>query len=114
MKDFLGFENARNKLNAELYTRILKIAYPDQTDVLVGHHLCFEKHGDIQTENEIPSADTLIFDHEIMRAVFPNDWREVLGALARESAETRDDLLKRLVDAEHSYGNLPDALAKVA
>lgn len=70
MKDYLGDENARNKKHAALYERMIKQAFGATNDVLVGHHLTFEVHGNIDTENEIPAADTLLFDHPLMTACF--------------------------------------------
>ena len=70
LKDYLGVENARNKKYARLYEDLLKRAFGPQHDVLVGHHITFEEHGNIDSENEVPAADTLLFDHEIMCKVF--------------------------------------------
>jgi hypothetical protein len=74
IKSFLSTEGKRNRANADLYLSILQIAYPGEVlDVIVGHHICFEFDKDIATENEIPAADTLLFDHEIMGRVFGKD-----------------------------------------
>lgn len=71
VKSFLSTEGKRNRANADLYLDILRLAYPsEKIDVIVGHHICFEFDGDISTENEVPAADTLLFDHEIMGRVF--------------------------------------------
>lgn len=91
-KDYLGTENARNKKHAELYTRIIRKAI-GSCDVLVGHHLTFEIGGDLSTENEIPSADTLLFDHDIMGAVFGDKAFLVMQSLAIMPADRRDELL---------------------
>lgn len=69
-------------------------------DVIIAHHLVFvteERREDgfvYQIVEEIPAADTLIFDHEIARRLWGSQWREVLKALALEPSETRDNLLK--------------------
>lgn len=99
IKDYLGFENARNKLHAEVYTRLIKEAFGgDQCSVLVGHHLAFELKGDINTENEIPSADTLLFDHQVMKIVFGEaDYRFAMRQLASAPAEERDQVLRDLL-----------------
>jgi hypothetical protein len=71
VKSFLSTEGKRNRANADLYLDLLQRAYPGQVlDVIVGHHICFEFDKDIATENEIPAADTLLFDLDIMGAVF--------------------------------------------
>jgi hypothetical protein len=93
MKDYLGYENERNKKNALLYQTILQRAWGKDLDVLVGHHICFEQNKDIKTENEIPSADTLMFDHEIMTKVFGDDASSIMASLARAPVETRDYVL---------------------
>lgn len=87
MRDFLSTENARNKAHAELFTRMIQAAYGKECDVLIGHHLTFEVHGEIQTENEIPSADTLLFCHEIMSAVFGVAAIEIMQELASMPSE---------------------------
>lgn len=104
-KDWIGYENARNKKNVQLYTDILtralqKITGSDAVAVLIGHHLVFEFDGDangsldIETENEIPSADCLMFDHEIMTAVFGADAKFIMAHLSQLDCENRDDYLR--------------------
>jgi len=92
MKDYLGYENARNKANAQLYVDLIQAAY-GQCAVLIGHHLTFEFHGDVGTENEIPSADTLCFDHEVMGRVFGEDAPLIMRQMASVPAEARDKIL---------------------
>ena len=93
IKDFLGEENARNKRNAALYTLVMQRALGCKTDVLIGHHLCFEMEKDIATENEIPSADTMLFDHGVMSKVFGDRALEVMQHLARTPTDSRDEVL---------------------
>jgi hypothetical protein len=95
MKDYLGTENARNKEHAQLYADIIRTAFGDEQDVLVGHHLTFETHGDINTENEIPAADTLMFDHDVMHRVFGGNAHVVMTELANTPTEERDAVLAR-------------------
>ena len=100
MKDFLGYENTRHKQNAVLYTRYLEraaaILEPKaEIAILIGHHLTFELNKDIRTEDEIPAADTMIFDHDLARAVFGPGWRDVLVHLALMPREARDEEFKR-------------------
>ncbi len=91
MKDYLSYENARNKRNAALYERLLKRALGhDNVAILIGHHLTFEIDGDLSTENEIPSADTLMFDHDLMKAVFKTGAISLMALLARLTCDQRD------------------------
>jgi hypothetical protein len=103
MKDYLGFENARNKEHAALYERLLRIALKDEKSisVLIGHHICFECDGKLDTENEIPSADCLMFDHDLMTKVFGDSAVNVMLALALVPMEVRDDTLKSILNNYH-------------
>lgn len=100
VKDYLSYENTRNKTHAALYERLMRAAF-GECAVIVGHHLTFEKNGDLTTENEIPSADTLIFDHEVMKAVFGGQAKSIMMHLASVPAEERDLLLERWLN---TYG----------
>jgi hypothetical protein len=99
IKDYLGTENARNKQHAALYARLIKRAFGENNDVLIGHHLTFEDHGDINTENEIPAADTLLFDHDIMGRVFGGDAKKLMVTLAMVPAEKREALVEAQLKA---------------
>lgn len=92
-KDYLQYENARNKKYAALYTKLIKLAFGEKNAVLVGHHITFEYDGDLATENEVPSADSLIFDHDIMQAVFGDNCIRIMQHLATVDCEQRDDVL---------------------
>lgn len=103
VKDWLGAEHARNKEHADLYIGIIRKAIHKLTgqrvEVLIGHHLTFETGAcgadlDISTENEIPSADCLMFDHTIMNAVFGEDAVPLMIELASVPCEERDELLR--------------------
>lgn len=100
MKDYLGFENARNKRNAATYEKLMKKALKhDACAVLIGHHLTFELDGDLETENEIPSADCLMFDHDLMTAAFgPDRAVSIMRYLASLPCDMRDVVLKEYVD----------------
>ena len=101
IEEYLGTENARNKRDAELLTRIVKKAFGNdeqEIDVIVGHHITFTVNKNIQTVNEIPSADTLCFDHSIMKAIFGKDAPSVMMRLAQRPAAERDALLRSYLD----------------
>jgi hypothetical protein len=71
IKEYLTYENNRNKEYRQLYMDIMAEVFGDE-GILVAHHLCFA-HTDSKGYfgvQEIPAADTLIFDHEIMGKVF--------------------------------------------
>lgn len=96
VKDYLGYENARNKKHAATYEKLLRIALLQEgakVDVLIGHHICFEIDGDLTTENEIPSADCLMFDHDLMSRVFGGDAMQIMMHLAKNPVGERDFLL---------------------
>lgn len=98
MKDWLGTEHARNKANADLYTRLIqravkKLSGCESIAVLIGHHLTFELNADLETENEIPSADCLMFDHALMGAVFGEAAVPLMQELAALPCEERDKRL---------------------
>lgn len=99
-KDYLGDELQRNKANADMYTKILQVAYGVDNDVLIGHHICFEHDKKIETENEIPAADTLIFDHDIMKRFFGCMYRIVIRECADAPVEHRDETLRTFYNAE--------------
>lgn len=93
-KDWLGSENDRNRENADVYTQLMRNAYGCDHAVLIGHHLCFQKGDDIETENEIPAADSLIFDIDIMQATFGNECETLMMALALLPVKERDQMLR--------------------
>lgn len=104
MKDWLSYEQTRNKTHAALYEKVLKLAdLGTNIAVLVGHHIGFEFNGNLDTENEIPSADTLIFDHEIMARVFGSNAVAIMAELATIPAERRDARLEWHLNARYGY-----------
>lgn len=100
MKDFLLYENQRNKEHRELYQSLLAVAYPEEeSPALIAHHLTFSLPG--TDPNEIPSADTLIFDHDIMRRVFGEEvlrgeprYVRVMVDCAKVDCTQRDNVLR--------------------
>jgi hypothetical protein len=95
------YENDRNLENNELYKAIIREAYGVR-DVICGHHLVYqleEKRADgftYQLIEEIPSADALIFDHDVAKKIWGPGYESVLVKLALEPVETRDKLLGEL------------------
>ena len=98
------YENDRNSENNALYKAIIREAY-GVTDVICGHHLVYQvedKRPDGFTYTfveEIPSADTLIFDHEVAKKIWGETrYITVLQHLACVPTENRDRVLKALYE----------------
>lgn len=90
MKDYLLAENQRNHRNHLLYQRLMRLAL-GECDLLVAHHLTFTYKD--EEPNEIPSADTLIFDIELMKKVFGTRAQDVTSHLAALNVDARDAML---------------------
>ena len=95
-----NYENDRNADSAELFKDIIREAYGVK-DVIIAHHLVYvtvEKRDgfDYEIVQEIPSADSLIFDHAVAKKIWGEQWRLILTRLAAEPVETRDSLLHML------------------
>ena len=94
------YENDRNTVYSELYKAIIREAYGVK-DVICAHHLVYVvvEHGadgfEYQRVQEVPSADTLIFDHDVAKKIWGPMYRSYLVALACEPIATRDALLAR-------------------
>lgn len=97
------YENQRNRDHSDLYKAIIRECF-GVTDVIIAHHLTYvkgykENGFSYEVVEEIPSADCLIFDHEIAKRIWgEDDYLDVLRGLACEPTETRDALLKKLYD----------------
>ncbi len=97
------YENKRNADNSDLYKAIIREVY-GAGDVIIAHHLTYvavdNRDGfDFQVVEEIPSADTLIFDHEAAHKLWGEDWSNVLTELALTPVPERDARLKALYEA---------------
>lgn len=92
-------ENDRNAKSSELYAAILKEAIPGVSLVVASHHIFFKRDG---VTDELPAADTLIFDHEIARKIWGGAYKEVLAYLSAEPPESRDALLRTLYENRSS------------
>jgi hypothetical protein len=87
-------ENERNARNSALYDAIIRTVFEGVTQFAAGHHLMFQTADGV---NEYPSADTLIFDHDVAKKVFGEEhYINALERLAGEPVETRDNLLFKL------------------
>lgn len=104
MKDWLGYELNRNKEHADVYVELMqraigKLSNGCEVQVLIGHHLTFELNSDLTTENEIPSADCLMFDHDIMKAVFGDNALPLMMRLVCVPCDKRDAYLGEALSA---------------
>ncbi len=106
------YENDRNGDHSELFKAILREVF-DVTDVICAHHITFVRHEQrcegghtfsYEIVQEIPSADALIFDHEIAKKIWGTGWKETLMLLATYPPETRDDEFARLYYARGEDG----------
>ena len=94
------YENDRNADSAELFKDIIREVYGVK-DVIIAHHLVYvteeTRNGfKYQIVQEIPSADTLIFDHNVARKLWGGTWKTILTRLACEPPDSRDMLLYTL------------------
>lgn len=101
-----SWENDRNQENSDLYKAIMREAF-DVQDVIIGHHLlyvCEDKRDGFtyQVVQEIPAADTLIFDHEIAKKIWGECWKSNLTILALTPVEKRDRALQGLWEARNA------------
>lgn len=97
-----AYENDRNAQSADVFKAIIRTVYGVK-DVIIGHHLVYAKeeiHDDgfsYEIVEEIPSADTLIFDHEVAKILWPDCWQDNLVKLALTPIANRDDVLASLL-----------------
>ena len=95
-----AYENDRNIQSSDLFKAIIREAC-GAGDVIIAHHLTYvveeERDGfKYQIIEEIPSADALIFDHDIARKIWGPNFQDALIQLAMVPISHRDDLLSRL------------------
>lgn len=94
---YLGSEGKRNREHAPLFQRLLHIAF-GPCDVIVGHHVNFQFDGDLSTEDEVPAADTVLFDHTIMRACFGDNAVVHMATMAALKPGERERYCERELD----------------
>lgn len=111
-KNYEAYENDRNARNHQLYEKLVRKAFGADTNILVVHHITFAVAG--SDPNEIPSADTLMFDHVIMNRVFGEDAGEVMAQLALTPVETRDKVLNNFMEMKEHHGSAMPANLTIA
>jgi len=93
-------ENERNLANSDLYKDIVREAFGVK-DVICGHHIIYTSDEMRDGYNytivqEMPSADAMMFNHDVARKLWGDRYKTVLSQLACEPIETRDKLLAEL------------------
>lgn len=96
LKDYLDAEHDRNLAQHETIHRLLHRAVGD-CHVSVAHHIIFGKTEE-SIPNELPSIDTLFFDHDLMTKVFGDEAKRIMVVLASRPAEFRDGVVKDFLD----------------
>lgn len=85
------WENDRNGASRKLVHDIFAHLYGPDVQTIIAHHLCYQiQDGDYFIVEEIPSMDSLIFDHELARKLWGDNFRSALQTLATLPAEERD------------------------
>lgn len=79
-RNYVTDEYQRNVDSRTLYTTLLKHAFGSDAVVVISHHILV-KLAD-ETVHEMPSADTVLFDHDIMGRVFGTKARTYMASLA--------------------------------
>lgn len=105
---YLSGEGKRNRHNADLFQAMLCMAWGDGCSVMTGHHVAFLFDGDLTTEDEVPSADCLLFDLDIMAAVFGDDRDQILTAIALMPRNVREDYVRARFCERHPHVNLAE------
>lgn len=89
--EYASSENLRNRQCADLFRRLIRRAYGDTFSVAVGHHVMFSRDDEM---DEIPSADCLMFSHDLMSRVFGERAVGIMQDLAGVPQEQRAALLE--------------------
>lgn len=97
--DFIMDEKSRNWENRETYGRLMRRGLGCQQGTIVfSHHLIFHP-GNGRPPQEIPSADALIFNPQILAGAFgPVGAKQIAAHLATLDLCARDAMLKRYLD----------------
>jgi hypothetical protein len=111
VRDLGHDENNRNAKWAELYTGIIKEAFT-VSGVIIGHHLTFVQYTVVDgfpyhIPQEIASADTLIFDHDVAQKIWGIYYEEALKSLALMPVKYRDGELSILYMSRPEYHPAP-------
>lgn len=81
-KYYVDSENHRNAKARHIFEKLLQLAFGHEEEVIPGHHFMLMNTADPEQLQEIPSADTAIFDHDIMKKVFGSRAIGIMQTLA--------------------------------
>lgn len=99
-----SWENNRNHDRKDLFRAMIHEAYGAE-EIIIAHHLTYVAKGkaidkgrefEIEVVEELPSADTFIFDHVAAQKLWGSKWKKVLTKLALTPVELRDKVLAEL------------------
>lgn len=99
-ESWLNRETRRHIDNLPLFEAMLRMAFPDTTAVIAGHHIMFMREGHPHP-HEIAAADTLLFDHTIAKACWGDEWARTLVMLALEPASGREEMARTIFNRAH-------------
>lgn len=95
--NFLQSEDSRNVSGHKFFEQFLRRAVGPNVQVLVAHHIVFIDEDGVP--NEIPSADTLLFNPELMGKVFGDVQAKVIMlTLAARAPNLRDRVMGDFLD----------------
>lgn len=94
---FLSGEGKRNRANADLFQAMLCLAWGEGCTVITGHHVSFLFDGKLETEDEVPSADCLLFDHDIMSELFPDRYLKIMRRISGMRRYERENYVRQLL-----------------
>lgn len=95
--NFLKTEDDRNVTGHKFFERFLRRAVGPDVQVLVAHHIVFIDEDGVP--NEIPSADTLLFNPTLMGAVFGVvQAKTIMLTLAAREPALRDRVMNDFLD----------------
>ncbi len=100
-KNWLETENDRNVAAQQLFHDMICQAFGPKWVTLIGHHLAYQCTDIPNSQGEIPAADSLIFDHDIMGVIFKDDAQKIMSELVALPAEEREAYLS---DQYYNHG----------
>jgi len=92
------WENDRNRCYKQLIRDVINECFEVMDTPYVRHHIVYEVPDEIQgaLPQEIPSIDTVWFEHTVAKKLWGDRYLKVLSLLACEPVETRDQLMADL------------------
>lgn len=95
-ESFVRYEVDRNHRAKTVFQALLRRAYGPGSTVIISHHLTVMCSKGVV--HEIPSADTILFDHDIMHKVFGTEAPSKMVVLAKLPPHRREDKVKDWLD----------------